>query len=1184
MFKIVFCAIGALVGVSLGGFSLGLLFSAGGFMVGILADNKRERGESPHAGGDTRPRDVGGAYAAPQQPRPPGPTATQPGLADPGAPPAAPIAPPAVRVAPGRPVNELMALREEVATLRLQVEHLTIKVNALATGQTIATATGSAAPSDVAQARTAGATIAPPAAPPRSTANTSPVTPPPRPTAAAPAAPVIPGAPVAPTTAAPVATDPQRIAEAEREFQALAAAALPEGHAPTWAPGAQPATALNTPAPSARVQTPARAAARRPQPPSGDGGFNPFAAAWNWLFGGNTLVRVGVVVLFCGLAFLVKFAAENMVFPIELRYLGIAAGAVLAMVIGWRLREKRPGYAMAMQGLAVATLYLTVFAAFRLHQLLPGGLTFALLVGICAFSAALAILQNAVSMAVIGICGGFLAPVLASTGGGSHVALFSYYALLNAGIFAIAWFKAWRPLNVLGFALTFGIGSAWGQRYYRDELFASTEPFLILFFLFYLAIGLMYARRRLAELSQRASLTIGGQQVDYVDGTLVFGVPIAAFGLQYLMVRDMPLGTAFSALGLGAIYLPLAAWLARRGRDEMRLMIESFLALGLIFASLAIPLALDAQWTAASWALEGVGLYWVAARQRKGWVRAFALLLQAGGGVNLLRALSMPGEASPYFGWQTLIAGPALSALMVGASGLAIADLIRRHADRVSENEQTLRPLLALWGLAFAHLVFPILLDQRWTGIAFTLSGCTAVLIGLRVGNMGAYLFGSLVQVMGAALFATTDFSAEQAQPWLNLHLAGFLLIAVAGLISALDMHRHGNGAKTADRAGDERDFARIFAAAGLCWAVGWWWAAFEFEIAAHAGVYGLGARIGLAALTALGLLAIGGRWRCASARVIALALLPALCLFAAHALQELEHPAQALGWLAWPAALATLFLVLRKNEDGPAESVLPGSHGLSLWLATGLLTWQTWWWFARLGDPGSAWPILGWAIAPLVVLGTLTLLIARKVWPTARYGAAYWLAALPIGFGLWFWIFFANLKSPGDAAPLPYLPIANPLDLAVAASLLLLFAATRRTMSLAHRASDETLLNPGVLALGATAFFWLNGVLLRTLHHWAGVPFDFEVMMASTLVQAALSLFWAVIALCLMLFATGRGLRLIWMIGGALMAGVVLKLFLVDLSRVGTIERIVSFIGVGILLLVLGYFSPVPPRRGEHS
>ena len=62
-------------------------------------------------------------------------------------------------------------------------------------------------------------------------------------------------------------------------------------------------------------------------------------------------------------------------------------------------------------------------------------------------------------------------------------------------------------------------------------------------------------------------------------------------------------------------------------------------ALGLIFASLAIPLAFDAQWTAASWALEGVGLYWVAVRQHRGWVRAFALLLQAGGGISLLNEI-----------------------------------------------------------------------------------------------------------------------------------------------------------------------------------------------------------------------------------------------------------------------------------------------------------------------------------------------------------------------------------------------------------------------------------------------------------------------------------------------------------------------------------------------------------------
>ena len=43
--------------------------------------------------------------------------------------------------------------------------------------------------------------------------------------------------------------------------------------------------------------------------------------------------------------------------------------------------------------------------------------------------------------------------------------------------------------------------------------------------------------------------------------------------------------------------------------------------------------------------------------------------------------------------------------------------------------------------------------------------------------------------------------------------------------------------------------------------------------------------------------------------------------------------------------------------------------------------------------------------------------------------------------------------------------------------------------------------------------------------------------------------------------------------------AVVVAKLFLIDLSNIGGIERIVSFIGVGILMLVIGYVAPLPPK-----
>jgi uncharacterized membrane protein len=83
-----------------------------------------------------------------------------------------------------------------------------------------------------------------------------------------------------------------------------------------------------------------------------------------------------------------------------------------------------------------------------------------------------------------------------------------------------------------------------------------------------------------------------------------------------------------------------------------------------------------------------------------------------------------------------------------------------------------------------------------------------------------------------------------------------------------------------------------------------------------------------------------------------------------------------------------------------------------------------------------------------------------------------------------------------------------------------------------------------------------------------------------STLVQTSVSIFWAVLALAAMLVATRKGQRLMWLVGAALLAVVIAKLFLVDLSQVGSIERIVSFLGVGILMLIVGYLSPLPPAE----
>src|SRR5688572_4226284 len=316
------------------------------------------------------------------------------------------------------------------------------------------------------------------------------------------------------------------------------------------------------PLPAAPIPTatPAPAPAR-PRPASSPAPRQPgFASALAdraraWLFGGNTVVRMGVLVLFVGLAFLAKYAIDQALLPPELRLAAIGVAGIGLFAAGFRLRRNGPdklAYALTLQGAGVAVLYLTVFAAFRLYQFLPAGAAFAALGLVCALAAVIAVAQNAMPMAFIGFAGGFAAPILVSTGQGNHVGLFGYYLLLGVAIASIAWLRAWRALNLLGFFATFGIATVWGVLKYRPEHLATTEPFLVGFFLVYLVASLLYALRHSHAPKQA------------VDATLVFGTPIVAFGLQAALVKDIEYATAFSSLALGALYLALGWWMIKR--------------------------------------------------------------------------------------------------------------------------------------------------------------------------------------------------------------------------------------------------------------------------------------------------------------------------------------------------------------------------------------------------------------------------------------------------------------------------------------------------------------------------------------------------------------------------------------------------------------------------------------------
>ncbi|MBL8484287.1 MAG: DUF2339 domain-containing protein, partial [Rhodocyclaceae bacterium] len=287
-------------------------------------------------------------------------------------------------------------------------------------------------------------------------------------------------------------------------------------------------------------------------------------------------------------------------------------------------------------------------------------------------------------------------------------------------------------------------------------------------------------------------------------------------------------------------------------------------------------------------------------------------------------------------------------------------------------------------------------------------------------------------------------------------------------------------------------------------------------------------------------------------------------------------HPAAALGWLAWPLAFAVALVLLRRHEQQQVERA-GLFHAALLWLFALLAARECGWQAGRLVPESSAWAAAAWVAVPVALLAALSAWGRRVAWPIAAHEEAYLdLACLPLAVLLPLWAMWANIHYDGAAAPLPYFPFANPLDIALLAALLapMLWLTVRQGAALAAARAPLRAL------VAVAAFFVANGILLRSFHHWLPIPYEAAALFASSAVQAGMALLWTVLGCLLMFLATRHGARKLWLCGAALLAATVLKLLLVDLANSGTVARIVAFMGVGLVMLVIGYLAPVPPAQ----
>ena len=334
--------------------------------------------------------------------------------------------------------------------------------------------------------------------------------------------------------------------------------------------------------------------------------------------GSHWLNRIGIAAVLIGVSYFLKYAFDN-------NWIGAAGRVTIGLLAGisivvWSERFRSRGYhifSFSLKAVGIGVLYLSLWAAFQVYNLIPSGVAFVAMLLVTASTAALAIAQDAEILAALALSGGLLTPVLLSTGKNREIELFLYVVLLDAATLALVIFRPWRRLLVLSFAGTLALYLGWYASFYTRTQLRTTLGFATLFFAIF-AIAPLLARSKSQEANTFATVP---HFIAFVNAVIYF--------LQvYAMLEEVDkTASAWFALALAAVYIFLSRQMKTREKNASAVANLHFLhlALAIGFITVAIPIRLNAHWITIGWFVEAAVLLWVADRVKSDFLNACAV-------------------------------------------------------------------------------------------------------------------------------------------------------------------------------------------------------------------------------------------------------------------------------------------------------------------------------------------------------------------------------------------------------------------------------------------------------------------------------------------------------------------------------------------------------------------------------
>lgn len=336
-------------------------------------------------------------------------------------------------------------------------------------------------------------------------------------------------------------------------------------------------------------------------------------------FGQKWLLIIGIVIMVLGIGYFLKYSFDrNWIGPAGRVAMAYTAG--LACLVGGDIARRKLTrmFGLYLTGGGIAVFYFSTFAAFQIYPLFSYVTAFGTMIIITALACALALYYDAMWLAVLGLVGGFLTPVILTVDADNQVALMTYLVILNLGILAIAFFKRWALLNHLGLIGTWVLFSDWYFKYYDESKFWLTTLFINTFFLIYAVVPFAYyfLRERTEKITGYAMSTPGS------------GIVLA---YSYVTIEAYMSRQAVSVATVcyAAVFGVMAVYMYRKYRQNEAPFIL-LLSKTIVFLVISVPLLFSANWITVFWAIQAACVVWAALRLKNMWLYVGGLALLTG--------------------------------------------------------------------------------------------------------------------------------------------------------------------------------------------------------------------------------------------------------------------------------------------------------------------------------------------------------------------------------------------------------------------------------------------------------------------------------------------------------------------------------------------------------------------------